>query len=89
MQLALTSECGRENGQELLTLIDNGRGKGKGKCYRLDKRLKGLAVSATPPGSAAHMTCVSYTSRASARGLASGRRSSRSILTGCLSLVSG
>jgi hypothetical protein len=58
-------------------------------CYRLDKRLNCLVVGATLPGSVVRMTRVSYTSRASARGLASGRRSSWSVLAGCPSLVSG
>jgi hypothetical protein len=58
-------------------------------CYRLDKRLNCLTVGVTPPGSAVRMTRVSYTSRASVRGLASGHWSSRSVLVGCLSLVSG
>jgi hypothetical protein len=58
-------------------------------CYRLGKRSKGLAVSATPPGSAVRMMCASYTSHASARGLASGRRSSWSVHVGYPSLVSG
>jgi hypothetical protein len=58
-------------------------------CYHLDKRLNCLVVGATPPGSVVHTTCVSYTSRASARGLASDHWSSRSVLVGCPSLVSG
>ena len=33
-------------------------------CYRLDKRLNCLAVGVTPCGSAVHITCVSYMSRA-------------------------
>ena len=58
-------------------------------CYRLDKWLNCLLVGATPPGSAVHMTRVSYISLASARGPASGRRSNRSILPGYPNLVSG
>ena len=58
-------------------------------CYRLDKRLNCLLVGATPPGSAVRTTCVSYTNRASVRGLASGHRSNRSVLPGYQSLVSG
>jgi hypothetical protein len=58
-------------------------------CYRLDKRLNCLLVGATPPGFAVCMTRVSYMTRASVRGLASGHRSSRFVLPGYQSLVSG
>ena len=58
-------------------------------CYRLDKRLNCLVVGVTPRGSVVHTTHVSYTSRASATGLVSGRQSNRSDLLGYPNLVSG
>jgi hypothetical protein len=57
--------------------------------YCLDKQLNCLVVGVTPRGSAARMTRVSYTSRASVRGLVSGHRLSRSVLLGCPCLMSG
>jgi len=63
--------------------------KKKNLCYRLDKQLKGLVVGVTCRGSAVHMTRASCTNHASATGLVSGHRSSRSDLLGCLNLVSG
>ena len=59
------------------------------KCYRLDKWLNCLVVGVTPHGSAARITCVSYTSCASARGLVGGPWSNQSVLLGYLCLVSG
>jgi hypothetical protein len=61
----------------------------KHKCYLLDKQLNCLVVGVTPPSFAVHMTCVSYMSRASVRGPASGHQSSQSVLLGYLNLVSG
>jgi hypothetical protein len=58
-------------------------------CYRLDKWLNCLAVGVTPHGSAVHMTRVSYTSRASVRGLVGGHQSNQSILLGYPCLMSG
>ena len=58
-------------------------------CYRLDKQLNCLIVGVTPHGSAARMTRVSYTSRASVRGPVSGHWLSQSILLGYPNLVSG
>ena len=59
------------------------------RCYHLDKQLNCLVVGVTRCGSAACMTCVLYTSRASAMGLVSGRQSSQSNLLGYPNLVSG
>jgi hypothetical protein len=58
-------------------------------CYCLDKRLNCLVVGATPPGFAVCMTCVSYMSHASARGLVSGHRLNWSVLLRYPNLVSG
>jgi len=59
------------------------------RCYHLDKQLNCLVVGATRCGSAVHTMHVSYMSHASAMGLVSGHRSSRSDLLGYLNLMSG
>jgi hypothetical protein len=58
-------------------------------CYRLDKQLNYLVIGATYRSSAVCTMRVSYTSHASATGLVSGHRSSRSDLLRYLNLVSG
>ena len=58
-------------------------------CYRLGKWLNCITVGVTPCGSAVHMMRVSYTSRASVRGLAGGHQSSQFVPLGYPYLVSG